>query len=185
MSDSPTPGREGGEPPDPEQPDPHRPAAPRPGQDPPYDQPYRQPPYGPYDQGQYDQGQYGQQPYGYQQPGYYGGYQQPGGYYGGYPPPANHPQSTLALTLGLVGLVGTMLCLLPAVVGPFAWYVGGKAKNEIDASGGQLGGRGPAVAGYVLGIITTVLLALVVLGVATLIAVGVAGGFDDPGSVSY
>lgn len=135
------------------------------------------PPYGQ----QYGQG-YGQSA-GYQPYGYEHGYQgQRPGYYG---VPPNHPQSTMALTLGLVGLIGTMLCLLPAVVGPFAWYIGAKAKKEIDASGGQLGGRGQAVAGYVLGIITSVLLVLVVLAVGALIAIGIAGGLADPSTPTY
>jgi hypothetical protein len=80
-------------------------------------------------------------------PGYQPGYQP-------YLPPQDHPQATLAMILGIVGVV---VC---QVVGPFAWVIGKRAMNEIDASGGALGGRGQAQAGFILGIISTVLLGL-------------------------
>ena len=109
------------------------------------------------------------QPYGYAQPGY--GQQQPygqqPGYYGqpGYPPPIvyrapDHPQAATAMILGILGLV---LC---QVLSPFAWSMGKKTVAEIDASQGHLGGRGQAQAGYVCGIIGTIILGL---GVAFLI----------------
>ena len=44
--------------------------------------------------------------------------------------------------------------------------------NEIDASGGQLGGRGQAQAGYVLGIIGTVLL---IFGLLFGLVMGIGG----------
>lgn len=155
----------------------------------PSEQPYGQPQQ-PYDQGQYEGGRYDQPSYdqpGHEQPGYdqsgYG-YQQ-GGYYGGYQPVPEHPQSTMALTLGLIGLIGTLLCVVPSVVGPFAWFIGAKAKREIDASGGRLGGRGQALTGYVLGIITTVLLVLIVLIVGALVVLAVTIGFEDPDRLQY
>jgi hypothetical protein len=146
---------------------------------PPQDQPQDQPQPG---QAAPNSGQYGY-PDGPQQ-GYPQGYQQPGGYdggYGGYVPVPDHPQATTALTLGLVGMIGTMICGIPAVVGPFAWYMGAKVKREIDASGGQLGGRGQALTGFVLGIVTTVLLVVGILVLGGLIAVGIAGGFEAAG----
>lgn len=173
MSDSSTSGPGNGEHRDPEQPDANQPGSEQPGEQDQYGQ-GRQ-----HGQGQYWQQPHGQQPYGYPQGGYEG-YQQPGGYYGGYSPPAEHPQATMALVLGLVGLIGTILCFgVPSIVGPFAWYVGAKAKKEIEASSGQLGGHAQAVTGYVLGIITTVFLVLIILVIGALIAIAVAGGFDD------
>ncbi len=79
---------------------------------------------------------------------------------GGYQPPPqqNHPRATTALVLGILGVV---IC---GILAPFAWRVGKQAMGEIDASGGQLGGRGQAQAGYILGIIGTVLLVFAVLG---------------------
>ena len=111
-----------------------------------------QPGYGPgpqYDQQGYGQQGYGPQGYGQPPPG-----QPPVGY--GYAVP-DHPQSTTAMILGIVGLV---VC---QVLAPFAWVTGKRTLDEIDASGGRLGGRGQAQAGYILGIIGTVILGLSVL----------------------
>jgi uncharacterized membrane protein YjgN (DUF898 family) len=73
-----------------------------------------------------------------------------------YPPPyapvPDHPRATTALVLGILALV---LC---GLIGPFAWSIGRSTLAEIDASGGRWGGRGQAQAGYVLGVIATVLL---------------------------
>ncbi|MPZ62792.1 MAG: DUF4190 domain-containing protein [Propionibacteriales bacterium] len=73
-------------------------------------------------------------------------------------PPQNHPRAIPALVLGIVGL----FC---GIAAPFALFIGKKAMDEIDASGGQVGGRGPAQAGFILGIIGSILL---VIGVLTL-----------------
>jgi uncharacterized membrane protein YjgN (DUF898 family) len=66
--------------------------------------------------------------------------------------PPNHPQATTALVLGILGLV---VC---GVIAPFAWSIGRDAVQEIDASGGQWGGRSEANAGRLLGMIGTILL---------------------------
>jgi hypothetical protein len=99
-------------------------------------------------------------------PGYYPPPPYPGVAPPGYPVPPAHPQSTTAMVLGIVGLV---LC---GVASPFAMWLGRKSMREIDASGGRLSGRGMAQAGYILGIIGTVLLALGL----TLVFTGVIGG---------
>lgn len=73
----------------------------------------------------------------------------------GYAPlPPNHPQATTALVLGILGIV---VC---GVIAPFAWSMGGTAVREIDASGGQWGGRTEANAGRILGMVGTILLVL-------------------------
>jgi hypothetical protein len=131
--------------------EPTRPIYGRPGQDQPGDQPpgYGQqpPPYGPG----------GYPPSAYPPPGY------------GYAPP-EHPRAMTSLVLGIVGLV---IC---QVLSPFAWVIGKKAVNEIDASQGRLGGRGSAQAGYILGIVGTVLLCLgavvFVIWLVLLVAIG-------------
>lgn len=89
-------------------------------------------------------GQPGQQPYGYpaQAPMQYA---------------PDHPQATTSLVLGILGIV---LC---GVLAPFAWSMGKKAVAEIDASNGTVGGRGAANAGYILGVIGTIILGLGVL----------------------
>ena len=96
------------------------------------------------------------------------GYGQPQGYaQQGYPVQyaPDHPKATTSLVLGILALV---LC---QILGPFAWKIGKSTVDEIDASQGQLGGRGAAQAGYVLGIIATALLALFLL-IITLAIVG-------------
>ena len=90
-----------------------------------------------------------------------GGYQQP--------PQQDHPRATMSMILGILGIV---IC---SVLAPFAWRIGKKTMDEIDASGGQLGGRGMAQAGYIMGIIGTVLLALGVLFFLIAIPLGIMG----------
>ena len=170
------------------------------GQQPPQGQPpqgqptYGQPPYGqpPYGQPPYGQAPYGQAPgqpsYGhppYGQPSY--GQPPPGGQSGPpsggptYPPYAaftpprpDHPQATLSLILGIVGLVGGFMCGLGLVLSPFAWALGRNAVKEIRASQGRLGGESTARAGMITGIVGSVFLALAILaliGFAVLVAV--------------
>ncbi|CAI9399700.1 DUF4190 domain-containing protein [Nocardioides sp. T2.26MG-1] len=139
-----------------------------PGQDPQAPPPYgAQPPYG-----------QPQQPYQtpYQQP-----YPQPGPAQPSYnwaPKPPEHPSATTAMVLGLIGLVGILVCGgLTLVISPFAWVIGGRALREIDANPAAYSGREMASAGRVMGIVGTGLLALglvvalailvLILGVAT------------------
>ncbi len=108
---------------------------------------------------------YGQQPTYGQQPAYgVNPYQQPG--YGYLPP--NHPQATTALILGIVGLA---LCPFVGIAG---FVMGGRVRREIDASPGQWGGRGVATAGWVLGIISIVYAALVLVYVVVIGVVAVS-----------
>lgn len=124
--------------------------------------PEGQPPYDPNQPG------YGQQPPPYDPAqGWYGQAAPPPT--GGYAQPANHPRATTAMVLGIVSI----LCC--SILGPFAWSMGKKAVNEIDASGGRYGGRGQAQAGYILGIIGTVLL---ILGILFFILAAVTGGLS-------
>jgi len=119
-------------------------------------QPVPQPPIGP------PPGYPGPQGYGYP-PAVYPGYTPPGYFQ---PPP--HPQSVTAMVLGIVGL----LCC--GVASPFALWLGKKSMTEIDASGGQLGGRGQAQAGFIMGIIGSVFLAiaLIAFGLPFVIGLG-------------
>ncbi|RNL81069.1 DUF4190 domain-containing protein [Nocardioides marmorisolisilvae] len=139
------------------------------GQEPPGQAPpptYGQAQYGqPYGQQQYGQPQYGQQQYVQQQPGYGQPYHQP---FTSYVAP-DHPKATTALVLGLVSVVGGLMCGLPLIAAPFAWVTGMRARREIRESNGQLGGDGSAQAGMILGIVGTVLLTLALIGVILLI----------------
>jgi hypothetical protein len=156
----------GDEPTQPQQP--QQPSQDPSGQQPGYweqQQPPQGPPYGegsappPYGQPYAPAGQYGQQyapQYG-QQPGYQPTYA------------TDHPKATTALILGILGIV---VC---GFVAPFAWRIGKRTVDEIDASQGRLGGRGSAQAGYILGLIGTALLALgllVLVGILVLTVIG-------------
>ena len=158
---------------------PERPDEPSPGQRQPGEQqpgasrPEEHPP-GYWEQQAQQQGQppYPQEPYQqpWQQPGYpQPGYPQPG-YSTQYPP--DHPKATTSLVLGILGVV---LC---QVVAPFAWVMGKRTLDEIDASQGTVGGRGAAQAGYILGIVGTVLLGLgLIFAVIWIIfAIAIVGG---------
>lgn len=103
-----------------------------------------------------------------------GSYPPPGGYpppsgYGPYPVPPKHPQATTSMVLGIVAVAGGLMCWVPLLISPAAWIIGAKAVKEIDASRGAQSGRSEAVAGKVLGIIGTVLLALAIAVVILLI----------------
>jgi hypothetical protein len=93
--------------------------------------------------------------------------------YGPPPPPPpgqygqDHPRATLSLILGILSLV---LCQL---LGPVAWVVGKRTVNEIDAAPGAYTGRGLAQAGYICGIVGTVLLGLGIIYV--IVVFGVIG----------
>lgn len=97
--------------------------------------------------------------------------QPPYGYpaYGAYGPPPDHPQATTILILGILGLV---FC---QILGPVAWVMGKRALNEIDASGGALGGRSNVMVGYVCGIISSVLIILGILFFVLFVILGLAG----------
>ncbi len=121
------------------------------GQDPYASQGYPPPPQPPYGQG------YGQQ---YGQPGQAA---------------TIHPSANTALVLGIVALAGGMLCGLPLLAGPFAWYTGRKVKREIEAAPQHYTGGSEANAGMILGIVATVLLALALVAVVLFTVLLVVG----------
>lgn len=85
-------------------------------------------------------------------PGY--GAPMPG--YGG--PPQNHPRAVLTLVLGILSIVCCGLFTgIPAII------LGRKGLAEVDASGGTIGGRGMLQAGFICGIVGTVLSVLGVI----------------------
>jgi hypothetical protein len=116
---------------------------------------------------QYGQPPYGQPPYGQPPAGQvpYGAPQAPT--YGAFAP--DHPQATLVLVLGILGLV---FCQF---VSPFAWVMGNRVIREIDASGGTMGGRSSANAGRICGIIGSVLFGVGLLFVGGLVVVAILG----------
>jgi hypothetical protein len=143
----------------PEEPKPSWETYQQPGSTPNPEAPYGQSPYGQAPYGQSPYGQYGQNPYG----------QVP---YGQITTP--HPQANSAMIMGIVALAGTFICGILCVVGPFAWYTGAKVRREIDAEPQRWSGRGEATAGYVMGMITTILMILALLVIVVAIVVLVA-----------
>ena len=123
--------------------------------------PYQQNPYQPQQPYQQPSPQQGYPQQGYPQQGPpYGAPQQyppPYGYYQQQAP--KHPSATTALVLGIIGLVGIVMCGgITLVLSPFAWGIGGRAVKEIDqAQPGTYSGRDLANAGRIMGIIGTVL----------------------------
>lgn len=89
------------------------------------------------------------------------------------PPPYGAPptdgRAVTALVLGVLGLVACgPFASVPAIV------LGRVATRAIDASQGRLGGRGIATAGFVLGIVATVVWTLAILLVIGLFAFSAA-----------
>ena len=129
-------------------------------------QPSPQTPYQP--SGQYPPAEqappYGQQspmPYGQQSPMPYGQQR-----YGA--PPQEHPQGTLILIFGILGIFITIFA-------PIAWYMGNKAKKEIQASGIQYANEQNVSIGRMLGKIFTIiaLVSIVLTIIITIIVVAV------------
>jgi|SRR6478735_8394633 len=152
-----------------------------PGPEGPWDEQPPPNPYGqsyqPYPPQQYQP--YPQQPYlpqGYPQQAYQ-------------PLPYGHAQSNdgmgiAAMVVGIVAMAGaTFTCGLTLLASPVALVLGLVSMRRVARSHGQLGGRGMAIAGFVLGIVGTVLL---VLGIAFIVLAGTTGAFvDDPGTSTY
>lgn len=78
-------------------------------------------------------------------------------------------QATTALVLGILGLV---LC---QILAPFAWYIGNKEVDAIDAGRRPPENRGTGNAGRILGIIGSVLLILGLLVGALILFLGIFG----------
>jgi hypothetical protein len=141
---------------------------PGPGGENPYGAP-QQPQYGnPYQPQRPAQPPYGQPPYG--QPPYQQPYQVT---------PPNEGLGLAAMIIGIISLVGSCAYGLGLLGSPAALIMGRIAMKRIDRSEGRLGGRGMALAGFILGIVGTVLLVLSIIAVVIIIVVAVNGGFDD------
>jgi hypothetical protein len=74
-----------------------------------------------------------------------------------------YPEQSQATTILVLGILGIVICQF---LGPFAWVMGNKELEAIDAGRRPPENRGTANAGRILGIIGTVFLAL---GVVALI----------------
>jgi hypothetical protein len=142
-----------------------------------YAQPqYGQPQYGQPQQPQYGQPQYGQQQFGQQ-------YIQPGFQPPPYAPPSGgiqhpfHGRSVTVLVLGLISVLGSIVCVGP-LLGPVALIMGLKVRKESLAAGYPEPGNNKA--GWILGILGS----LILIGAIIVILIAVIAG-DSTNSYSY
>jgi hypothetical protein len=99
-----------------------------------------------------------------------------------YPPPAVTPaqrtdsRAVVALVIAIFGLVLGLPFGIPGLIcGPIAYFLGKSASNRIDASSGELGGRGIALTAWVFGIVATALGALVSLAWLVVLLFAISG----------
>ncbi len=78
--------------------------------------------------------------------------------------PPTDSQATLSLVLGILSAI----CC--PIVGPVAFFMGNASRQRIEASGGTISGGGLAIAGMITGIVGTVWILLIILGVVTGVA---------------
>ncbi len=83
------------------------------------------------------------------------------------------------MVIGIVALVLSCAYGFGLLGAPVALVMGRISMKRIDASNGQLGGRGMAQAGFIMGIVGTVLLVLAILAVVALVIAGLNGAFDS------
>ena len=79
----------------------------------------------------------------------------------------------LSAIMGL--LLGLPLGIPGLVLGPVAYFLGKSAVDRIDTSKGSIGGRGAAVAGWVIGVVATAIGAAVTLAWLVVVLVAVSG----------
>ena len=83
------------------------------------------------------------------------------------PPPINagmDAKAVASLGFAILGLIFALPLGLPGLIaGPIAYFLGRGARARIAESGGTLGGAGAANAGRILGVVTTVVGAVVTL----------------------
>lgn len=80
-----------------------------------------------------------------------------------------YPEQSQATTALVLGILSIVVCQL---LGPFAWQMGVKELQAIDAGRRPPENRSNANAGKILGIIGTVLLALGLLAIIAVFAIG-------------
>lgn len=86
-----------------------------------------------------------------------------------------HPRATTAMVLGIIGVAGFFILLVPIIVSPLAWYFGAVAEREAEREPTRYRSAGEARTGMVLGIIGTAILGaalLMLFVVGALIIIG-------------
>jgi hypothetical protein len=82
--------------------------------------------------------------------------------------PREHPQGTTVLVLGILSLA---VC---GLIGPFAWSMGYRTLQEIDANPSGYSNRSAVLVGYICGIVATGLMVLTVVAIVGAIALAAA-----------
>jgi uncharacterized membrane protein YjgN (DUF898 family) len=77
-----------------------------------------------------------------------------------------YPEASQATTVLVLGILGVVIC---QVLGPFAWSMGNKELQAIDAGRRPPENRGTANAGRILGIVSTALLAIGIVFIVLLV----------------
>jgi hypothetical protein len=85
--------------------------------------------------------------------------------------PGRYPEPSQATTILVLGILSIVVC---QILGPFAWVMGNKEIQAIDAGRRPPENRGTANAGRILGIVGTVLLAIVPVLILVFITAGVS-----------
>jgi hypothetical protein len=75
---------------------------------------------------------------------------------------APYPEQSQATTALVLGILGIVIC---QILAPFAWSMGNKEMQAIDAGRRPPENRGTANAARILGIVGTVLLGIAIIGV--------------------
>jgi hypothetical protein len=87
-----------------------------------------------------------------------------------------YPEASQATTVLVLGIIAIVLCQL---LGPVAWVMGNNELAAIDSGRRPPENRGTANAGRILGIISTVLLAVGIIFVILIIAGGITVSMFD------
>lgn len=87
-----------------------------------------------------------------------------------------YPEASQATTVLVLGIIGIVLCQL---LGPVAWVMGNNELAAIDSGRRPPENRGTANAGRILGIISTVFLAIGIVFIVLLIAGGITFSMFD------
>src|SRR5215218_9413384 len=92
-----------------------------------------------------------------------------------------HPRATTAMVLGIIGVAGFFILLVPIIVTPLAWYFGAVAEREAEREPTRYRRAGQARAGMILGMIGTAILGAVLLMLFVAAALIVIGTRYDAG----
>ena len=93
----------------------------------------------------------------------------------------SHPRATTSLVLGIVGLAGFFVLLVPIVACPLAWYYGAVAQRDAEREPDRWRSGGEARTGMILGMIGSALLAVFLLFVLVAAALAVILSRYDAG----